>query len=111
MFRVPFQSLIFHELKGIPGWSGVNKKIIDVAMVKEINFRKRLFRLIDREYPYTLNILYYDPHFGTSVFTTGGRRVNVSEAFCESYITRRLKSEHECLSEFNEIIEKQNKLE
>lgn len=40
-----------HALKGIDGWSELQKRHIDVSKIIEVSYRKRLFCILDRQYP------------------------------------------------------------
>jgi hypothetical protein len=51
--------VVYHSLKGSPGWSKLDLSSIDVARVLAIDYKKRAFKIFDRDKPYTLNINYY----------------------------------------------------
>lgn len=52
---------IFFQLSDhIRGWSRFYEQSLDVRKIKSISYRKRLFCLLDRDYPYTLSIKYHN---------------------------------------------------
>lgn len=50
---------IFYNLKGIDGLSKLSLSRINLNNVKDVTYHKRLFKITDRKYPYSLIIDYY----------------------------------------------------
>ena len=105
------QNIIKHTLKGKNGWSILNLSVIDVAKIKSIDFRKRVFCIFDKDLPYTLDIKYYEPKQHTSIAPTfTGRGVGftvVTETKVYQNITKRYSTQEECMKEVHDIHEKQ----
>lgn len=53
---------------------------IDIAKIRKINLRPRLFCILDRDKPYTLDIYYENPHlsvgYGNGIVVHGDTRLN-----------------------------------
>ena len=50
---------LYHTFRGfVRGWSEFHINPIDIRKIIKISHRKRLFCIIDREYKYTLDIIY-----------------------------------------------------
>ena len=49
---------ITYVLKGVRGWSIYNYKTINVANIVSLEYNKRLFKIFDRDYNWTLKIKY-----------------------------------------------------
>lgn len=107
--------MIFHTLKGIAGWSILSISKIDIYKIKKIYYKKRLFCIFNREYPYNLIIIYNEPR-STVNFAPG---INFNGEFTTSMvdsvsltvnITKRYKTEIEVKNEIKEIQIKQNKI-
>lgn len=64
------KGVLFRKLNGIRGWSRMSSEtILDVANIVKINgIRTRLFRIIDQDAPYELELKYWSPEEG---FTFG----------------------------------------
>ena len=60
-FRYTMKGLNSHILNGIPGY-GMPLQSLDVSCVLDVECNKRLFRIFDQSYPYTLRIKYYMPN-------------------------------------------------
>ena len=87
------KGLVYHKLKGIRGWSNLNISKIDVYKVMDIYYEKRLFCILNKDYPYKLIIEYHaHPKY---IYN----------------ITKRYKTEIEVQNEVSEIILKQSKIE
>ena len=71
----------------INGYSMLNYEDLDLTKIIDITFRKRLFCFFNKDYPYVLKIEYDLP------------------IFIEPYliITKRYKTEKECIDEIQEI--------
>jgi hypothetical protein len=85
-------SIISHVFKGISGWSYWKLNCVDVSKVESVMYKKRLFKLFDRQYDYTLSIHYY-----------------LQDAFRSKTlveITKRYKTEKEIIDEIYEITNK-----
>jgi hypothetical protein len=93
------QNLLFHTFKGIPGFS--SKKTNPVKLgVSRITYRKRLFKIIDRKYDYTLSIYQNDsPIYLMLGFVLYPIRTN-------SIITFRYKTEQEVLLDIEDCNKK-----
>ena len=109
------EGLLHHTLSGIRGFSYLGHSTIDVAKVLNVSYRKRLFMIFDREYPYTLVISYKNILTTTSVspvFVNGQvGHVYGSLTTTESIITKRYKGKREVFNEIQEIERKQKALE
>ncbi len=55
--------IIFHRFsaKSVPGWSFLNKEQVDVGKVYNCRVQSRMFIVVERKYPWTLNIKYWEP--------------------------------------------------
>jgi len=109
-----FAGVLFHTLKGTPGWSRLSIKNIDIARVLSISHSKRLFKIFDRDKPYTLEIKYYLPSVQTGVAPSFGRNVSFtvySEPILEHNITKRYETEQTVLKEVEDINNKIKKLD
>ena len=111
------QGLIFHTLKGIRGWSSLNISTIDVHKVINIEHKKRLFCLFDRQYPYSLEIVYNEPTEIPAVAPVfnprshaGVGHVVLHNTYLTQTITKRYATEKEVQTEIAEIEAKQEKL-
>jgi hypothetical protein len=115
--RLP--GVMFHNLKGIRGWSICEERNLDVSLIKFISYRKRLFMLFDTKYPYTITVDYKLPrqritfnpvitanHQGYSGGVSMSERTELSQL-----ITTRLESEQECVDELIAISHKQKALD
>jgi hypothetical protein len=108
------KGILSYHLQGIEGW-GDRLEIIDVANVKSMVKRSRLFMIFNREYPYTMRIEYENLHTDL-VFSpvVGGNNNNgyVTHTRIKPTvnITRRYKTEDDMNSDYNNIIEKQKDL-
>ena len=97
------RDVLFHTLKGINGWSICKRKTIDVARVENVTWRKRRFKILDRDYDYTLSVVCYSDqptmYFKSKTFVQG-----MSHEFI---ITKRYKTLDEADDECQEIRRKQ----
>lgn len=85
-----------HVLNGVAGWSiGSGVKKIDASKVKNMTYRKRLFRVFNRDKPFSLEIEYY---FGNKLMP-----------FNYYTITKRYSSEMEVQREIRTIAYKKYK--
>jgi hypothetical protein len=107
--------VLFHELKGIPGWSSLDISKIDIGRVSSIGYRKRLFALSDKDHPYTMEIEYYLPKSNMNmapVATMSGIGGTVyNETVLEQCITKRYPNEKSVQDEIKEIQDKMTKLD
>lgn len=105
---------VYHTFRNfVKGLSGFHLNPIDVRKVMNIDYRKRLFCIFDKEYKYTLEIKYSNPRSElrvSSVLTTGGQiGTGIYKEYVESSImTLRYKTEREVKNEIREIKMKQN---
>lgn len=110
-------NLVFHVLKGAPGWSHLTVTKIDVAKVLDISYHKRLFMLTDRAYPYTLYIKYAEPKeeyefrpvYGSTNGSSNGY-VLTNNVELTQVITKRYSGEEEVKDEIAQITKKQTQL-
>ena len=110
--------ILFHTLRqdSIAGWSKVQETSLDMAKITKVEYSPRLFRIWNREYPYTLRITYSEPQtelVPAPVITLHGYIGGTIHHAVKwsSTISRRYKSERHCLDEINEIKRKQGLLD
>ena len=106
------KALITHNLKGINGWSKLSIDKIDVSKIIKIYYCKRSFCIRDVDYKYSLNIEYEyakTKRYFFPIFPFSGLSF-FSDTTFEQSITKRYKTENECIDEINEIEQKQKKL-
>lgn len=100
------RGLLFHRINTVFGW-GTKIRDIDVTRVLDMKFHKRLFRIRDRNYPYTLRINYYDPEndiYPFPVLTPQGIGFGAIVASkTEKIITFRYPNTDELNKDINEI--------
>lgn len=112
---VRFAGIMFHNLKGVTGWSHCNERRLDVALVKDIKYHKRVFKIFDRTHPYCLFLRYNLPRPDTElrpVFIGNGMGFIPEDTVVPTQlITTRLTSEQECIDEINIIKTKQQALD
>jgi hypothetical protein len=107
---------LYHPPKNfVRGWSGFYINPVDIRKIRGIYYKKRLFRLFNTEYEYTLNIIYYNPRseYGANLaFIPGkGSSVILSEKYVEeSHMTLRYKTEYEVKKEIETIYELQDQI-
>lgn len=112
-----FNGLFIKTLKGVPGHSFLDIDKIDVSLIRDIHYRKRLFRILNFNKPYTLTIEYSLPQNTLSPIPilnlngTVGSFIFINSTEYERLITKRYATEEEVKSEINEIKELQNKIE
>ncbi len=97
----------------VKGWSRFSPKVINAGQVISSSISKRMFCLLDRDYPFTLSITYYHPQHqllpGSAitsiipVFVWGTKSIHT--------ITRRYRTLGECLAEQEGIVNKQDALQ
>ena len=109
------QGVFFYTLKGINGLSSLSISRIDIAKVMSLAYRKRLFCIFDREYPFTLQITYNEPKTVTTASPVFGKHnggvVLHRHTEQEQLITKRYMSEKDVVAEINEITKRQQLLE
>ena len=107
-------NLIFHNLKGISGYSWLKLSKIDIGLVLNVHYKKRLFTILDREYPWTLIIDYnYDKEFYRKRKYSHGYYTGtalIKETDLTQAITRRYKSEQEVKDEIEQILQKYDQI-
>lgn len=114
MFRgIP--GVVFHYLAGKNGWSTCRARCLDVSLIKNIDHRKRLFRILDRDCPYSLEVIYALPKViessGLVLTAEMDLGVGLNESVqLEQSITVRLHSKKACLDEISIISQKQESL-
>ncbi len=107
-------NILFHQLKGIKSWSHCLTKI-DIGKVVSISSRKRLFKIIDQDYPYILNIEYIEPKTSVKIISNILSRIHigsitVKRTVLTRCITLRYKSETEVEDEIDEVLKKYRQL-
>ena len=97
-------------LKGIRGLSEFQLKQIDVSKIVSIDSRKRLFKILDQDYDYTLDIVYNKSITKSKLMPVGPIFVPMSYTETEHNMTRRYKTKKDVDDEINEIKMKQNEI-
>lgn len=108
------RGLIFHTLKGINGWSNLSYQKIDISRVLHLEMVKRSLKIRDKDYDYTLKIIYED---GTPE-TTANPGLNLGEhkefpiyySVNNQTITKRYKTLDDVREEIERIKYKQELL-
>lgn len=101
-----FQDLIKYTLNGKPGWSFKKGNNLDVSRIGNINYHRRLFRIFDKDCPYTLTIDYHhieDNYRNFSSVDTDGKVTFGSTHQSPNKVTARYKSEDDVLDEIASI--------
>ena len=101
--------LLFHNLSGINGWSRMSLQCVDVAKITDVFYRRRLFKLFDREYDYSLYIKYNEP-IDEFKYVAGKHPSFVVATKTEHFISKRYKTEKDVLDEIKEIKKLQSNL-
>lgn len=113
MDKIP--GVLFHTLKGKNGWSHLSLSKIDVARVVNVRWTERLWKIFDKDCPYTLNIEYYLPQTKTSIAPTfGSGRTGYTvynETVLNHSITKRYKTKEDVEREIAELERKMKKLD
>ena len=108
------RGIVFHTLRGSPGWSSMNIERIDVSRVSRIGYQERLFTIFDKDKPNTLNIEYYFPETQITVNPVmggkGGFAVS-NTTILNHPITKRYETEEMVLEEIWMIQNKIRKLD
>lgn len=104
--------IIFHNLRGKPGWSNLQIRNLDVALITHVSYHKRLFCIFDSDCPWTLQVQYALPRttYMTPVITVPGTHIGttVGQAIQEKqFITVRFPSKEDCDAEVKAIHMKQ----
>lgn len=102
------KGILSYKLKGKYGWSSYQPDIIDVADIISLSYKKRLFCLLDKESPYTLNIECF--HI-TSKTSRGTGLTFIPRNNFKSIITRRFKTVVEIEKQINILSNYQNLLD
>lgn len=102
----------YHRLKGFrnSSWSGIFVNPVDVSYIFSVEYRRRLFCLFDREYPYTLQIIYFDPKVAIESLRTGKdlEEKKYDPVFC---LSLRYKQEEEVKKEVETILLMQQRIQ
>lgn len=107
--------ILFHTLKGKPGWGRLALEEIDVCKIQNMTYFKRLFCIFDRDHPYTLSIVYNQP-FETiqlinGINSNGGVTTTlVNKVVLTQQITRRYQTEESARKEIEDIQQKIRKM-
>ena len=106
------RNFLFHNLKGINGNSFLGLSRIDVSRVTEMQCRKRVFTIFEKEYPFVLNLEYAkDTTTKVQPFVEEGVHLYTTNYDEETdTITKRYKTKKDVEMEISEIIEKKNQL-
>jgi type IV secretory pathway TraG/TraD family ATPase VirD4 len=108
------RGVLFTTLRGTQGWKSWFPTL-DVSRVVKISYRKRLIRITDRHLPWMMTIDYYFPQQSHDIAPTitgkglGFTVINTTKLNHE--ITARYASKEELLKDFDDITNKQKKLE
>lgn len=94
-------SRALHRLSGVQGWGTIASEI-NANNVVVMTCRERLFRLFDRDLPYTLRIV-YNRYVGTGQFCT-----SQYEFYETEIITRRYATREDAVKEMQRIELKKN---
>ena len=104
----PF-GFIFQTLKGSEGLSKCPISRLDVSRIQKIQYRKRLFRIFDRDKPFTLQVEYFSPHNVRKINPTimflgsGGIGASLgSEVENTEIITKRYSTEKDVKKEISQ---------
>jgi len=108
------RGLIFHTLRGINGWSNLSYQKIDISRVLHLESVKRSLKIRDRDYDYTLKIIYED----ANPESTGNPGINLGDhkenplyySVNNQTITKRYKTEQDVMEEIGKIKYKQELL-
>lgn len=106
--------IVFHNLKGSPGWSSLDLVKIDVGRIMNTTWKKRTFMITDKNKPYTLTLSYFEPvnkRFRPILTTQGFGFSLYNTAENEHLITKRYETKSEIESEVSQIKHKQKQLD
>lgn len=108
------RDILFHHVRASFGW-GKQISRLDVSRIEDMQVFPRLFRIYQRNLPYTLRIEYYKPETNTGiapVFGKGGAGISVYEQTTTVHIiTYRYASQHDAEHELRKLQKKQQDLE
>jgi hypothetical protein len=109
------KGILFHKLKGTRGWSSFFTQDIDVANIERISYRKRLFKIFDRDRDYTIWITYRQMRNSVSIAPTitgnGNKGITLVDTVKVSHLlTLRYVNEEDAIKEINEIQQKRDRL-
>lgn len=93
----------YNLTKCVRGWSHCQYNTIDITKILEISYRKRLFCIIDKKYPWSLNIEYNEMKVYPTHFMPHYRRFDSGISYTRT-ITKRYESEKELINEIKNII-------
>lgn len=115
MSRILPEGILYHKLKGTHGWSSFFTQEIDVANVEKISFRKRLFKIFDRDRDYTIWITYRKLMNSTSISPTINEKGKYGVTFVDTVkathlLSLRYLNEEDAIEEINEIQRKRDRL-
>jgi len=101
------KGILYHTLRGKPGWSWLHENPIDIGRVNGVVWRKRLFRVFDRDHPYTIEITYKkkgeEPVMLVGWTGSGCAVVPSHKTVNEQTITCRYKSAQDVITEVEDI--------
>lgn len=110
-----FTGIFFKTLRGSNGWSRAKLSTVDVTLIKDVDYHKRLFMFFDRNKPYALTIKYHTPIDMVTLIPIIGTRgvfiVVTQSVKLNRNITKRYETEEEVKSEIREIDELQRQVE
>lgn len=105
------EGVFFHTLKGINGLSYLNISCIDISKIKSMTYRRRLFCIFEKDYPFTLEIIYKEPKTEIRINPVlAGNNVGAGLHQYTSFtqiITKRYKCENDVFDEIKEIKRKE----
>lgn len=103
------EGILLHMLKGVPGGR------IDIAKVIDLGWNKRLFCILERDYPYKVWIAYNQPttlYMSVPTYTTNGATITIVPTYSSiQIIESRYKTQDDAINEVLEIKQKQKKIE
>jgi hypothetical protein len=108
------EGILYHILKGTPGWSTCTHTKIDVAGIISVTYDKRLFKIFDKHHDYTLSINYQESQEHATINPVIGGKGGItigSETITEQLITKRYISLDDVLKEIDMIKHKQAQLQ
>ena len=86
------------------GWGIAVKNPINVNKIATVEIHKRLFCILDDDYPFTLRIKYYNPGVTNIPIIIGNHGIyNMTNYKSHDYMTLRFKSQNDAQYEMDKI--------
>ena len=108
------QGVVFHSFQGkLAWWSSDDIVLLDVSKMSNIYYKKRMFKIFDRECDYKVVIHYRDPQDGFISGTGVIPVVPVISYGCRAthVLSRRFATKESAMAEIEVIAEKKEKLD